>query len=378
MQARILFLFSLVSALLLASSTVGVASFSAIKFSEASSSSPMKWWFQTGVSALDSQGNIGINITIETINGKTGPFFNSFAFWAGEDIGGGGFVQVGYIVDPSENTAKPFFEAFNSTSAVAALNCISCSIGANGTMHTYSMISGNGNWSFYMDNNYLGNVSYALLGAGATSGTGDKALAIAEDAGSNSSSDYMTPVMFENFSVRMSNGEWEHVSVASAQVGLGEGSLPYSGQWPFGLEVVPGTESFEVGSGLPLVSSGGIIWCHPPIVSETLNFTNYVSPVSQGIIYNLITVQNMGCSSINGTVYFAVFNNDGAIIAEPGWQFNSLEPRQSASFTFVGGSATLPPRENTLPLGNYTVGLLAVTSSFVTIAAEEYLTLTIQ
>src|SRR5271155_3797190 len=58
-----------------------------------------QYWFQSGAQGGPStQFNNGAQVTIQTITNQH-PFSGSLAFWVGEDLQSGAFLQTGYVIE---------------------------------------------------------------------------------------------------------------------------------------------------------------------------------------------------------------------------------------------------------------------------------------
>src|SRR5579875_156633 len=219
-----------------------------------------QWWFQTGVGAINSRLNTGGNVTIQTV---LQPVYTNTAYWIGEYVGSGAFIQVGYTeltLHPNLTmVAYPFVDIFSNQQEEIASPVYTNTTLALGSWHTYSMISRDGQWSFYMDNRKLVSYSYSFLGGPQANTSGPQTImAIAEDTGTNTSSDFINPVTFANFTYQVA-GHWHRVGIATAIASMGVGSTSYNGSWPYGIKV-DNSSSFQAGSGLPIVPDGQVLW----------------------------------------------------------------------------------------------------------------------
>lgn len=149
-----------------------------------------QYWFQYGArGGSDSYDNSGAKVTIQTISTQN-PKSGSMAFWVGETLSNGAFLQEGYLVTnqsglyPSlcnqhgcsqstyvtKGAPEWFYEYFNSGASTSFLGAVGMndSAGGNGTTHTYGFYSKGNVWYFFMDNNTLGHVDLGTNNSGKT------------------------------------------------------------------------------------------------------------------------------------------------------------------------------------------------------------------
>jgi hypothetical protein len=226
------------------------------------------YWFQSGAIGDTVSYNVdGANITIRTVYDKVRN--DAHSYWIGTLLSTGGFVQVGYLNGLS-TTGQPyccawFFETFYTP------NC-DCppiigpegSAGPIGSWHTYSMVhTGSGIWSFYMDDNLLGNSpppsDKNYLGAGATSSGNHAPAGIAEIAQTSDNRDVIGPAEFKGLEIRQV-GSWSPMTTGLSHVDYGYGSLRDLPN-PYGVWEVEGHDNdFLVGSNIRLPASGTTLW----------------------------------------------------------------------------------------------------------------------
>lgn len=234
------------------------------------------YWFQSGARAgYDAAQNGGASVSIQAVvpQGADG---SSMAFWVGENLPNGAFLQVGYVVEnqsgnyPSEcgasgcsrteyltaGNAEWFYEYFLPKENSSFMGQIGpdASAGANGTFHTYAFQASGNVWQFMFDGNVVGSVAL-----GASSSGSDLPSALGEVANTSSNAAYMKDVVFANLSA-YKNGAFLPVSSAYATIGYGVGSLKALAN-PYGVkEVGSRTNYFTVGSGLPLDTNNTKLW----------------------------------------------------------------------------------------------------------------------
>ncbi len=234
------------------------------------------YWFQFGArGGIDSAFNNGTAITIKTIipqNTNGG----SLAFWVGENLQNGAFLQVGYLItnttanypllcDLSECTtqiinagqAEWFYEYFPASNANASfLGAIGPqgSAGANGTSNTYSFYSTGTTWHILVNGQEKGT---ADLGS-ATSGPSIP-VAFGELANSTGITPYIQPVTFYNLSY-YKNGRFKPAATGYSYIGFGaQGERNI--QDPYGVQEYDSrTNYFMVGSGLSRPIDGTQLW----------------------------------------------------------------------------------------------------------------------
>ena len=187
------------------------------------------YWFQTGARAANSAAfNNGSSIYIQTVYPQN-ISYGSMAFWVGEDLSNGAFVQEGYEVNnrsgyyPTNCTLSGcssreylskgiptwFWEYFPSGySGDSFLGFIgpNDSAGQNGSYNNYTFYSKEGEWYFLFNGNVIGNIS---LGTG-TSGA-NPVTAFGEYADAMDNKSYMAPVAFKNLRV-LKNGSFSNVA----------------------------------------------------------------------------------------------------------------------------------------------------------------------
>jgi hypothetical protein len=235
-----------------------------------------QYWFQYGArGGSESYDNSGAKVTIQTIstqNLQSG----SMAFWVGETLSNGAFLQEGYLVTNqsglypsmcnqygcsqstyvSKDAPEWFYEYFTSSASASFMGAVGAndSAGRNGTLHTYGFYSKGDAWYFFMDNNTLGHID---LGTN-TSGNNGPA-AFAEIANTSNADTLSTPVLFSNLSA-FKDGKFLPVPQGYSYIGYGVGSLSVLPD-PYGVqEVGDRVNYFEAGSGLPQPPNREQLW----------------------------------------------------------------------------------------------------------------------
>ena len=238
------------------------------------------YWFQFGArGGISSEFNNGTSISIETVFPQN--FTNgSPAFWVGEDLANGAFLQTGYLVAnqtgsyPSACTQRYgcgkyqtikagqeewFYEYFPSGYGGGQFFGQigpAGSAGSNGVFNTYGFYynSSSGGWNFVFNGNIIGNVSIGSDGSGPHS-----PVAFGEIANASGNATVINPVTMQNFSI-YKNGRFAPVSEGYAYIGYGSGSMQNI-PVPYGvMELDNRVNYFQIGSGLPKPSNGTRIW----------------------------------------------------------------------------------------------------------------------
>jgi hypothetical protein len=235
-----------------------------------------QYWFQSGANGgVNSQNNNGGGVSIQTISPQQ-ETIGSLAYWVGETLSNGAFVQMGYEV-PNQTGYAPqnctpsgcsnttlyqqgvpawFWEYFttngNQNTFYGEIGP-SGSAGLNGTFHNYSFNSSGDVWNFWFDGQNIGSINLGTSSSGS-----NPLLSIAEYADTNSNNYLMPDIIFKNMQVY--NGRYYvPVSQAYSFVNYGKGSeesLPN----PYGVKEIDNLiNDFMAGSGLP-VASQSLLW----------------------------------------------------------------------------------------------------------------------
>lgn len=235
-----------------------------------------EYWFQTGARATgNTDHNNGASVQIQTIAPQS-VTSGSVAFWVGETLSNGAFIQMGYSVSnqtgnlstnctPSgcagsvfikAGDAEWFYEYFNpgSNSTFYGKTGPDGSAGLNGTFHTYSFYSLASTWYFLFDNRTVGSVNLGASDSGPY-----QPIAIGEIANTSSAKTYMKNVNFANLSAYKYQ-MWLPVQSAYGTVNYGVGSKTNIAN-PYGVqELGTRTNYFAVGSGLPTSNNNTKLW----------------------------------------------------------------------------------------------------------------------
>lgn len=235
-----------------------------------------QYWFQSGArGAQTSYFNHGAKVTIQTITDQD---INngSLAFWVGETLSNGAFIQVGYLV-PNQSAEYPsictvsgctskeyltkgtpawFYEYFNPGTGSTFLGAVGPdgSAGANNSIHTYGFYSVGDIWYITMDNSTIGQVDLGTNNSGR-----NDIVAFLELANVSGPYDQINPVIFSNLS-EYNDGRYTPLKYGFAYTGYGDGSessLPN----PYGVqELANRANYFEAGSEVPIPSQSQILW----------------------------------------------------------------------------------------------------------------------
>lgn len=262
-----------------------------------------QYWFQSGSRGGHStEFNNGAMVTIQTLtsqNTKSG----SVAYWVGEDLQNGAFLQAGYVIENqsgrypsycnasgcgnyeyiSAGSPEWFYEYFPPGSSNMFLGAIgpNASAGSNNTLHTYGFYSNGTRWYFTMDGHTLGDVN---LGTN-TSGYND-AVAFGELANSSNTATWLFPVAFYNLSIYRF-GRFVPSPTGYSYIGYGVGSLSDL-QNPYGVrEIGSRSNAFEIGSGIPRLPNNYPLWQNSytlTIVSQYGNLSSSVGYIASSAV----------------------------------------------------------------------------------------------
>lgn len=246
-------------------------------FATLSSTANAFYWFQFGARAdTSSEFNQGASLSIETLiqhNITSG----SPAFWVGETLKNGAFIQAGYLVTTEAGSyptyctaslgctqyenlgagqAEWFYEYFPSGSSQNFLGGIgpANSAGTNGTFNNYGFYYNGSTWVVLFNNRKIGSVNLGTNSSGVFSPS-----AFGELANATNGTSTITPVLMSNLS-SYQNGQFIKSATGYSYIGYGVGSQKvYS--VPFGVqEENSRVNYFEVGSGLPKPANGTMLW----------------------------------------------------------------------------------------------------------------------
>ncbi|MDE1860610.1 MAG: hypothetical protein KGH72_02720 [Candidatus Micrarchaeota archaeon] len=235
-----------------------------------------QYWFQFGArGGSDTYYNNGAGVDIQTIydsSVKDG----SLAFWVGETLQNGAFLQTGYVIEnqsgmyPTNCTVSAcssyeyiragepvwFYEYFASNYNSGFLGRLGKpgSAGADGAINNYGFYSQGNIWNIIFNGNLMAQVD---LGTG-NSGVNDP-VAFGEVAGTNTNQFTVNDVVFSNLTKYM-NGNFVPLGKGYSYIGYGVGSrtdLPDQ----YGVQELNNRVNyFEVGSSLQQPSNNQLLW----------------------------------------------------------------------------------------------------------------------
>jgi hypothetical protein len=218
------------------------------------------YWFQQGVQGdTNTYGSVGARVDIRTVYDNVNN--DAHSYWVGSILANGAFVQVGYLNGLTTSgqyyCCAWFYEYFppgnnNSPPIIGPPG----SAGPIGSWHTYLMnYTGNGIWSFYMDNQYLGSSPSAgqqyYLGLGDYNSGSNPVAALSEVAQTTVNTDVIGPAEFRNFQYETSSTPWTDVSPGKVHWGYGASSSMTLAN-PYSVAEIVGTQNdFITGSDYP-------------------------------------------------------------------------------------------------------------------------------
>jgi hypothetical protein len=253
-----------------------IFAFALLAFTAATATANAQYWFQSGARAVgNSDHNNGASVQIQTITPQS-IVKGAMAFWVGETLSNGAFVQVGYTISnqtgnlstdctPSgcsgttfikAGDAEWFYEYFppGNNDTFYGSTGPDGSAGLNGTFHTYSFYSLANNWYFMFDNKTLATINLGVSDSGPYTPT-----AIAEVANTTDASTHMIPVTFANLSAYKYDA-FMPVQSGFGIINYGTGSLTNIKN-PYGVqEIGTRTNYFQVGSGIPTTNNNTKLW----------------------------------------------------------------------------------------------------------------------
>ncbi len=266
------------------------------------------YWFQFGArGGVGSEFNQGASVSIQTVlpqNISDG----SPAFWVGEDLANGAFLQIGYMVanatgaypsycspngcssyeELKAGQAEWFYEYFSPSSgsnsflgAVGPAN----SVGANGVFNTYGFYYDGSTklWNLEFNGQIIGNVDLQNGSSGVHS-----PVAFGELANASSNRSIISQVIMQNLS-SYANGRFMPVADGHAYIGFGVGSKE-GVIAPYGVKELDNRINyFAVGSGLPKPANGTELWSLGYNLDIQSNYGN-ISSKTNNIAYSQISI----------------------------------------------------------------------------------------
>jgi hypothetical protein len=269
-----------------------------------------EYWFQSGARASASaSNNNGASVEIQTITPQT-LTSGAMAFWVGERLSNGAFLQVGYTISNETGNlttdctlsgcsgttfvkagdAEWFYEYFppGVNSTFYGSTGPDGSAGLNGTFHTYSFYSLGNTWYFLFDNKTIGSVNVGASDSGPFS-----PIAVAELANTSGTNTYMKQVIFANLSVYKYD-TFLPVQSAYATINYGVGSRTDKPN-PYGVEEIgTRTNYFAVGSGLNTSTNNTRLWN----LGYKLTVNSKYGNISSRNTYMAYTVQTISAPSV--------------------------------------------------------------------------------
>jgi hypothetical protein len=253
-----------------------------------------------------STGNIGVQVEIKThISDVYAPDLGN-AFWVGNNLINGAFIQFGYQLSPSysptclggevtngqvkcqgspeyigNSDARWFWEYWPNLNTIHFYYGIgeAHSAGSEGSWHLYTIEPNAANgWNFVLDGQTVAsfnNVQYTA--------SKDHAFIVAEELSISSvSTGKLGPVEFRNLQyLGQTDREWHQVTSLIALSGCGMIS-PNCGTNPYGISV-EGPNDILAGNGLQLREEGELLW--PRLNTLTLSVPNSAQLMVDGRIY---------------------------------------------------------------------------------------------
>ncbi|MEM3841086.1 MAG: hypothetical protein QXN59_00090 [Candidatus Micrarchaeaceae archaeon] len=261
------------------------------------------YWFQTGARATNqASNNSGISAYIQTVPQRD-LSYGSMAFWIGENLANGAFIQEGYEINNqtgyyptnctlsgcssrvfiSKGSPEWFWEYFpagyygNKFLGEIGPND---SAGPYGAYNNYTFYYNGSRWIFLFNGMHIGSINLNTSSSGPNPPT-----AFGEYAGAINNITNMSPVTFRNFSYFRS-GNLIEIPKAYAYVGYGKGSAMQLANPYRIMEIEPYANLFEVGSYIN--ESGPILWNQ----SGKLNIISEFGNTSFTKLYNLYSSFN--------------------------------------------------------------------------------------
>ncbi len=250
--------------------------FALILFLAMASTASAEYWFQSGARAVgNSDQNNGASVQIQTITPQN-LVSGAMAFWVGETLSNGAFLQVGYTISNETGNittsctasgcsgstfiragdAEWFYEYFTpgNNDTFYGSTGPDGSAGANGTVNTYAFYSLGNTWYFTFNNKTIGSADLGTSDSGPYT-----PIALGEVANTSNASTYMHQVIFANLS------SYKYDMFLPVQSGYGTVNYGVGSKTnlrnPYGVqEVGTRTNYFAVGSGLPTSNNDTRLW----------------------------------------------------------------------------------------------------------------------
>ncbi len=232
---------------------------------------------------------------------------DAHSYWVGSILANGAFVQVGYYNGLTTTNQYyccawfyEFFPAGNTNSP--PIIGPAGSAGPIGSWHTYTMnYTGNGVWSFYMDNQFLGSSptqgQQYYLGPGDTDSGSHPAAVLAEVAQTTSNTDVIGPAEFKNFMYETNPGAWQLVQIGKVHIGYGATSSMNLAN-PYSVAEVSGKQNdFLTGSDIPYP---GPDECGSPAYYSPTNPSNLWPGSAVQCVGNTATIPSLSFDDVDG------------------------------------------------------------------------------
>ncbi len=264
------------------------------------------YWFQVG--AIGDSGiykSVGASVMIRTVYDKVNN--DAHSYWVGSILANGAFVQVGYYNGLTTTNQYyccawfyEFFPAGNTNSP--PIIGPAGSAGPIGSWHTYTMnYTGNGVWSFYMDNQFLGSSptqgQQYYLGPGDTDSGSHPAAVLAEVAQTTSNTDVIGPAEFKNFMYETNPRAWQLVQIGKVHIGYGATSSMNLAN-PYSVAEVSGKQNdFLTGSDIPYP---GPDECGSPAYYSPTNPSNLWPGSAVQCVGNTATIPSLSFDDVDG------------------------------------------------------------------------------
>jgi len=264
------------------------------------------YWFQVG--AIGDSGiykSVGASVMIRTVYDKVNN--DAHSYWVGSILANGAFVQVGYYNGLTTTNQYyccawfyEFFPAGNTNSP--PIIGPAGSAGPIGSWHTYTMnYTGNGVWSFYMDNQFLGSSptqgQQYYLGPGDTDSGSHPAAVLAEVAQTTSNTDVIGHAEFKNFMYETNPGAWQLVQIGKVHIGYGATSSMNLAN-PYSVAEVSGKQNdFLTGSDIPYP---GPDECGSPAYYSPTNPSNLWPGSAVQCVGNTATIPSLSFDDVDG------------------------------------------------------------------------------